>query len=274
LSFPILHLVGRRLPTELQTFSQELQRTALVYLFPTTAELLDGWRLARKNGPQLAFAPNAVVWLQSRAGEYQQAEVAEVQTLDPLARPIVVAGCWCEGEPRSGRLLAAVTRIYWHQGAAALLRLLPTDEQPQATTSQWIAIHATHYGDYQGIAGVCESLGHRTLWQAEHWPSISSEPAARIFCGWSSWQAWQDNNRSQDRSAHTILLQDFPRPADHQRAAAEGIAAVVAQPFSAMELERAISPRTILKNPPLRRCDPFDSYKRKPMTVYPQRRSA
>lgn len=274
LSFPILHLVGRHFAAELHTFAQSLQRTAIVYSFSTTAELLAGWRMARKQGPQLTFAPQGVVWLQSRAGEFQQHEVAEVQTLDPLARPFVVAGCWCEGEPRSGRLLTGVTRIYWHQGAAALLRHLRKEVQPPPITSQWIAIHATQYIAYQGLAGVCESLGHRTLWQADHLPVISSEPDLRIFRDWSSWQTWRDNCRGNHCSAPAILLLDFPRPADHQRAAAEGIAAVIAQPFAAADLEREISQISTSARPVLRRCDPHESHKPHPLTVVPQRRSA
>jgi hypothetical protein len=277
LSLPIFHLVGQRLPLELQTFTQELRRNALVYAFDTTEELLAGWRLARRNGPQLTFAPQAVVWLQSRAGEFQPQEVAAVQTLDPLAKPIVVAGCWSEGEPRSGKPLTGVERIYWHQGPQALLSLFAAEET-LPVRAQWIAIHAAHYVDYQGLAGVCESLWLRTFWQADHAPVISSEPDLRIFSHWSSWQAWRENNRSPEQAAPAILLQDFPRPADQQRAAAEGIAAMVAQPFAAADLQRAIlqSTRssTTAQGPALRRCEPQVSYNPQPAAVFPRRRSA
>lgn len=273
MSFPVLHLVGRRLPAELLAFVHELQRVAIVYSFATTVEMLDGWRLARKNGPQLTFAPQAVVWLQSRAGEFQQAEVAELQTLDPLARPIVVAGCWCEGESRSGRLLTGVTRIYWHQGVAALLNCLLVDEPPQPAGAQWIAIHTAQYVDYQGLAGICESLGHRVLWQAGHLPVTSSEPDLRIFSSWESWQVWRDNQRSTNRS-RAILLQDFPRPADQVRAAGEGIAAVVAQPCIAADLERAITKCLAATSSSLRRCDPQTSHNPQPVRAFSVRRSA
>lgn len=272
MSFPILHLVGRRLPSELRAFAQELQRTALVYSFETTAELLDGWRLARQQ-PQLTFAPHAVVWLQSRAGEFSQHEVAEVQTLDPLAKSIVVAGCWCEGEPRSGRLLTGVTRIYWHQRAAAVLRIAQAENESQPIGSQWIAIHATQYVDYQGLAGVCQSLGQRTLWQADHWPTISSAPDVRIFRDWSTWQSWRDNN-ANDRATPAILLLDFPRPADYQRAAAEGIAAVIALPFRTADLERVISQIEFSPRHSLRRCDPPLAHNQHQATIFPRRRSA
>lgn len=277
MSLPIFHLVGRRLPSELQTFAQELRRHALVYSFDTTESLLAGWRLARRNGPQLTFAPQAVVWLQSRGGEFQPDEVAAVQTLDPLARPIVVAGCWSEGEPRSGKPLAGVKRLYWHQGPQALLTLFAAGNTPP-TRAQWIAIHAAHYVDYLGLAGVCESLGQRTFWQADHAPIISSEPDLRIFCHWSSWQAWRKNNRSAHHAAPAILLQDFPRPADQQRAAAEGIAAIVAQPFAAADLQRAVlqstRSNTNAQRPALQRCDPQVSCNPQPATVFPRRRSA
>lgn len=277
LILPIFHIVGRRLPTELQTLAQELRRSALVYAFDTTDELLAGWRLARRNGPQLTFAPHAVVWLQSRAGEFQPHEVAAVQTLDPLARPIVVAGCWSEGEPRSGKPLAGVKRLYWHQGPQALLSLFAAEET-LPMREHWIAIHAAHYVDYQGLAGVCEALGQRTFWQADHSPIISSEPDLRIFSHWSSWQAWRKNIFSHEHAAPAILLQDFPRPVDKQRAAAEGIAAIVAQPFAIADLQRAIlqstRSNTNAQRPALQRCDPQVSYNPQPAAVFPRRRSA
>lgn len=273
MSLSILHLVGRRLPAELRAIAQELQRSALVYEFDTTDELLAGWRLARQQGPQLTFAPHAVVWLQSRAGEFQQHEITAVQTLDPLAKPIVVAGCWCEGEPRSGRLLTGVTRIYWHQRAAAVLRIAQVENESQLIGSQWIAIHATQYVDYQGLAGVCESLGQRAVWQADHWPTISSAPDVRIFRDWSTWQSWRDNNANA-RATPAILLLDFPRPTDHQRAAAEGISVVVALPFRAADLEQVISQ---IKSSPgfsLRRYDPPLAHNQHQATIFPRRRSA
>lgn len=273
MSFPILHLVGRRLPSELRALAQKLQQTAIVYVFETTDELLAGWRLARRQ-PQLTFAPQAVVWLQSRAGEFSQHEVAEVQTLDPLANPIVVAGCWCEGEPRSGRLLTGVKRIYWHQGAVAVLRIAQAENESPQIGSQWIAIHAAQYADFQGLAGVCESLGLRTLWQADQWPTISSSPDVRIFRGWSAWQTWCERIRSDDRSTPAILLLDFPRPADHQRAAAEGIAAVVALPFLAADLVQVISQIKSSPGLSLRRCDPPQSHNQHQATIFPRRRSA
>ena len=110
--FPVLHLVGHRLAPELAEVACDLQRFAVVYRFETTDEMLAGWRIARRAQAADTITPAAVLWLQSRSGEVLQCDINAAQTLDPLARSIVVAGCWSEGEPRSGRLLAGVlTRV-------------------------------------------------------------------------------------------------------------------------------------------------------------------
>src|SRR5262245_66662610 len=116
-----LHLIGRNCTPELTAVANDLQSRALVYSFESTAELLHAWRLARANDAAESMQADAVIWLQSRSGEFAQAEVDAVQILDPLAKCLIVAGCWSEGEPRSGRPLLDAKRIYWHQGPAEVL---------------------------------------------------------------------------------------------------------------------------------------------------------
>lgn len=274
LKAPLLHVVGQRLPPELQTFARELQQRARVYAFETTEQLHFAWRLARHHDAAESMAPAAVVWLQSRSGEFAQAEIEATQQLDPLARSIVIAGCWSEGEPRSGRLLTGVTRLYWHQGAAALLQTLSHDEVEPNLASCWIAVHAPRQLDYEGLARCCQSLGQRTIWQADHWPAVSSEPALRIFAGWSSWEAWQSQSSRSSPAAPTILLLPFPRPDDFERAQAAGIARVIAQPGGLSDLQRAIAAATAKISHTRRRHDRHTPYFPQAIAPFARRRSA
>ena len=65
--------------------------------------------------PDRAVTPEVIVLLQTRPGSIRQFDVERLHCLAPLARLMVVAGPWCEGELRSGRPIQGVTRILWHQ---------------------------------------------------------------------------------------------------------------------------------------------------------------
>jgi hypothetical protein len=62
-----------------------------------------------------AVGPELVLLAQPLAGCYTQGEVTRLQQLAPLARMVVVAGSWSEGELRTGRPLAGVVRLYWYE---------------------------------------------------------------------------------------------------------------------------------------------------------------
>src|SRR5690348_130262 len=109
--FQSVHLVGRNLSPEFRVVVGELSARTVVYSFATTADLLLAWRLARGSAAAHCLQASAVVWLQNRSGEFAQHEIDAVQILDPLAKCFVVAGCWSEGEPRSGRPLLDATRV-------------------------------------------------------------------------------------------------------------------------------------------------------------------
>lgn len=238
---PIIHLVGQHLTPELAAIARELRDVAVLYRFASTRELVAAWQLARRNEAAECVAPAAVIWLQTRPGEFRQREIDVVAEEDPLARPIVVAGCWSEGEPRSGKLLQGVTRIYWHQGVSAIVPVITKQSSAAPLAPQWVAVHARLQVDYLGLAAACETLGLQTIWQSDRWPAISSEPAVRLFQEWESWLAWREQcGAGRARRAREILLLSFPRPADFERAAECGISAVIAQPFTASDLQRAI----------------------------------
>lgn len=240
LNTPIIHVIGRRLTPELATIARELRDVAIVYQFASTRELAAAWLLARRNDATECMAPAAVVWLQTRPGEFRQREIDVVAELDPLARPIVVAGCWSEGEPRSGKPLQGVTRVYWHQGIGGIMSIVMRQTRPRPLEPLWVAIHARQVVDYQGLSGVCESLGLRTIWQNDRWPVISSQPDLRLFVEWEAWQAWRERQAERQTKGPEILALSFPRPADFERARAGGIRGVVALPLRTSDLRQAI----------------------------------
>jgi hypothetical protein len=222
---------------------------ATVYSFATTSELLGGWRIARSVGCDDAIKPSAVVWLQSRPGQFSQSEIDAVLIADPLARPVVIAGALCAGEPRSEKLLLDVARLYWHQPLDAFWSLIKGDTSGlrfDARTGQWIGIHAAQLTDYEGLAGVCQSLGFSTLWQNDRWPIISSEPNYRMFRGWNSWERWCDEqatSRLKQPTTPAILVLDFPTPCDVERARESGLDHVLATPFRAGDLGACLGRR-------------------------------
>lgn len=55
-----------------------------------------------------------IVFLQARPGQFRDEDVARCVALAPLARLVVVWGSMCDGEPRTGRPLAGVLRVAWH----------------------------------------------------------------------------------------------------------------------------------------------------------------
>lgn len=241
---PVIHLVGQRLSPELTALAGELRSLAVVYHFATTREMIAAWRLAQTSDAAEHLTPTAVVWLQSRPGEFRQREIDFVAECDPLARPIVIAGCWSEGEPRSGKPLTGVTRAYWHQGLGAIVPILTKQVARPLIAPQWLAIHTSQFVDYQGISAACQSLGLQTIWQNDRWPAISSEPAIRLFVHWEEWQAWRERPATaRGPRAKELLLLSFPRPADFQRAAESGVSQVLAQPFTANDLQRALAER-------------------------------
>ena len=65
--------------------------------------------------------------------QFSAAAIDRLRSLAPLARLIVILGSWCEGEPRSGRPLPGVIRMYWHQAAVRIRREFPRWFQPEGS---------------------------------------------------------------------------------------------------------------------------------------------
>lgn len=235
--------IGQHLAPELADVERRLRGSTLTYSFERTTDLLAAWEIAREQRMTRALQPAAIVWLQSRPGEFPRGEVDEVRKASPAARHIVVTGCLCEGELRSGQPLREVVRLSWNLGPAAILAQIQSlGPLPTASTPHWLAIHAPDFLTYEGLAWLCESLGHKAIWQPAHLPAVSSEPAIRLFANWQSWENWHGRRGSQGANpAAEILLLDFPRPADFERAADSGITRVLPLPPQLAELQAALA---------------------------------
>jgi hypothetical protein len=255
--------IGQHLSPELADIERQLRRSQLTYSFDEPRDLLTAWELAREQRMSRALQPAAVIWLQSRPSVFQQDQLDEVRRANPSATQIVVTGCLCEGELRTGRPLKDITRISWNQGAGAVLAAIPRVSAPRVSvprapsgpqlldSARWLAIHSPQFETYTGLSLLGHSLGYSTLWQPDHLPCLSSEPAVRMFCEWPSWDAWQRQSpvdakggqRSHPAadSAVKVLLLSFPRPADLVRASQLGLARVLSLPFSVADLQAAIA---------------------------------
>jgi hypothetical protein len=217
-------------------------------------ELPDGGALPDDLARQF---PAAIVLCQSRPGRISQARVESLHARAPLARLVALAGCWCEGEVRSGHPWHGVKRIYWHQALAqlpeelglaerppgashrprtesgidAMLRALPagTRTPPQGGL---VAITTASRDTYAALADICWAKGLRSVWQMPGWPSQSRGADAVIVDGWPQ--------APLERPERTILLVNFLRPADSQRAAKEKLAVVLGVPLFVPDLTLAI----------------------------------
>jgi CheY-like chemotaxis protein len=110
-------LIGDADYAEFRPAVRQLEREVNVAKAPTIAEAI---RLLTDE-----CSVDWIVLVQRSPGEFGAEEVARLQRRAPLARFIALLGSWCEGEMRTGRPIAGVTRVLWHQWPARFERLLP-----------------------------------------------------------------------------------------------------------------------------------------------------
>ncbi|HEY2411429.1 MAG TPA: hypothetical protein VGI40_04270 [Pirellulaceae bacterium] len=208
--------------------------------------------------------PQAIVFVQSRSGRFAAEHVENLHAREPLARLLVLTGPWSEGEQRSGKPMAGVTRIAWRNWRERLPIELALDDHavvsPRTATDtdriarmvklasgsrpkrRSVQICTARLSAYDYIAAAVEQLGFSPLLFG---PLISSSisPAIVIFDGWEQASAFKKQSITQDRQPHArrILLLHFPRPEDHVLAQQSGIDAVLAHPLSLADLNSALS---------------------------------
>jgi ActR/RegA family two-component response regulator len=221
----------------------------------------------RLDGPAPAEGegePAAIILAQSYPGQFAAAAIERLQALAPLARIVVVAGSWCEGEMRSGRPWPGAIRLYACQAEprlrrelAALLageptpwtlpptateeeRLLAAAERDVPPRQGQVAIFGRRAALTDWLAAACRQRGYTATIAAPDDVAVVTAPHAAILdCDDLDAMAVAEARELAIRLAPAplIVLAGFPR-ADQVRAAlAAGAAAVLAKPIAFDDLD-------------------------------------
>jgi hypothetical protein len=199
-----------------------------------------------------AGIPSAIVVLQSRPGEFPQPQIEALHRRAPLARLIVLAGAWCEGELRSGRPAHGVTRILWHQWRERLPRALEAAPLPRTTSEVESLLRAipqqaeAHSGlaaictwrreSFVALAEACQVAGLRGVWQQPDAPLVVNDADVLLIDGWPL----IGGRTFAHKLIPALLLLDWPRPDDVARAAEQQIDRVLGQPLHLADLVAAL----------------------------------
>lgn len=217
-------------------------------------------------GEATAVGPAAVVIAQSRPSEFSKAEIERLQAVGHGCPVIVLAGSWCEGELRSGTPLTGVTRIEWRrwrrgfeselvpllQPAAERQQTqysLPPDAQLIARNLRAVRRMKTQF-DAAAIGtdslplfeSLADSLGQFRIKAKRAANDADLLATAKLFLydGWPQFERLSGGSRATD-AVRTLLLLDWPRPADARRAKDAGIHEIISVPFLLSDLATAIS---------------------------------
>jgi DNA-binding NarL/FixJ family response regulator len=204
--------------------------------------------------------PDLIVVAQAFPGEFSAASIERLLRLAPLARVVGLLGSWCEGETRTGKPWPAAIRVYWHQWlpradeelrrlgsgqtsswslpitASEEERLLATADQPWEKRQGRVAIRSPWAETYAWLADACRLRGYTPLRlsaaAAEGAPIAAAD--ALVFDGTDcAGRELTELSRlaATVRPAPVVVLLDFPRVEDRDRALAAGAAAVLGKPL-------------------------------------------
>jgi hypothetical protein len=216
--------------------------------------------------------PEVVLLAQPRPGHWPQSAVDALQVAAPLARIVIIAGTWCEGEPRTGRPLSGASRLYWHElpawwrqslarrergfaphwsqtrGAKALESGGAGVASPAKLLGQTIAVDAVDFAVFEALVDSLRPYGSAGVWTPRGRGQLV-DAVAGIFDGSQldpaeSTELGRFCERFDRRPAPVIVLVDFPR-AEHFDVLREASArALVGKPYPvaalADELVRAL----------------------------------
>lgn len=201
--------------------------------------------------------PAAIFFFQARPGSVRQADVERLHRLAPLARLLILAGPWCEGELRSGRPPRGVTRILWHQWRLRLPRelgRLPNPQRPRTCSQAELllgtlptqvqrcaprgaaSVCTDCRESFESLADVCRLVGLRPVWQQHQSLLHDDGPAVVVAKGWQALAAVPRD----EAQPPVILLLDWPRPDDLTRAEQLGVRHVLSRPLLITELLAAL----------------------------------
>jgi len=215
--------------------------------------------------------PELIFLAQRLPGLFCQEQVDHLQQLVPLARLILVAGSWCEGELRTGTPPGGVIRLYWYELAlwwqAAVRRRiagkcplwsLPLDHvqagrwssdfcfSPPIDAGYSVLIDAADYAVYETLAAALATYDIRSSWKG-HGDWNHQAPSDTCAATAGLWDGGQLSDHELTRLTHfcqqmdgpVLALLDFPRVEHLEQAFAAGAAAVFAKPYVIEELVAA-----------------------------------
>jgi hypothetical protein len=203
-------------------------------------------------GPQL---PEVIVVAQSRPGAFPPQAIERLRRSAPLAGVIALVGSWCEGETRSGRPAAGVSRLYWYEFPSWWRRQLVV--RAAGRCPEWarldefglriancgldladarIAIETSSWEMAAALKGVLKSVGAESTWMQFGRPADLSDTTAGI------WEGGQLDDGEIERlaafcatlaphHAPVLALLDFPRRHRCEAARRAGAAAVMGKPW-------------------------------------------
>jgi hypothetical protein len=203
--------------------------------------------------------PEVVLLAQPRPDCWPRSAVDALQAATPLARIVIVAGTWCEGEPRTGRPLVGAVRLYWHELPAwwrhSLARrergFAPHWSQPRGTKSldssdagdasamlagQTIAVDAVDFALFETLAATLRPYGAAVVW-APRGRGQREGASIGIFDGSQLDPAETTDlhrfcERFDRRPAPVIVLVDFPRNEHFDVLRELGACALLGKPYS------------------------------------------
>ncbi len=216
-----------------------------------------------------AASPEAVLFFHSRPLSVSLQSLQSLRKAVPLAGVVVVAGSWCEGELRTGRVWQGVHRHYWYEFPAWWRRQIalraagrcpewakpsesrtpPSICQPRPT-SDLVVLRTPNSATAETLADQLQVAGHGIVLQS---PGRRSQPVRGATLG--IWDGGQLNDaEAQDLSRFctdlranrvpVIALLDFPRRDSVDRALQLGAATVLGKPWLNVNLLQMIEQLT------------------------------
>lgn len=223
---------------------------------------------AHRNGEDVL--PDLIVVAQSHPGQFSDAELDRLARRTPHARLVGLLGSCCEGEMRSGTPWPGMLRVYWHQWPGWWRRQLerlakgecPEWGYPPTFTEEdrvlasarsalphlggsMIGIAANSDGTVEFLTAACRAAGGEPL---RIWPDMPM-PAEPLSAVWFDSNGDEDDFQRIERLAKAIapgrvvVLMDFPRPEDVERARLAGAATVLSKPIMLEDLWREMESR-------------------------------
>jgi hypothetical protein len=197
-----------------------------------------------------------IVLATSYPGQYSEEQIDSLRRLAPLSRVVALLGSWCEGEARSGRPVAGVIRVYWHQweqrlgweavrwsrGARSTWALPITAQEEERVLalaadgivprSGSIAVCSEDFACAEWLCASCRKAGYEAQWFRPADPLPNAKFTVGIFDTGEECGRYDDLRRFATalRPSPVTALIAFPRIEDREQALAAGAASLLSKP--------------------------------------------